>query len=100
MYGLYGALVSLAWAAVTAYQTVTARARGLRPPRLHEKLGRPKDMSRGGLWVHAVSVGEVRLALPLVAGLKERRPSLSVHVTTTTATGRALVEAARVGGRP
>jgi len=100
MYRLYGAAVRLAWAAVLPYQAVIALLNGGRPPRLGERLGRPRGCLPGGLAVHAVSVGEVRLALPLIARLKERHPGLPVHLTTTTATGRALAESARDHGGP
>ncbi|MGE3772199.1 MAG: lipid IV(A) 3-deoxy-D-manno-octulosonic acid transferase [Gammaproteobacteria bacterium] len=39
------------------------------------------------LWVHAVSVGEVGAAAPLVRALRERYPYAPVLVTTTTPTG-------------
>ena len=39
------------------------------------------------LWVHAVSVGEVRSAAPLVTALVERYPKHRVVVTTMTPTG-------------
>ncbi len=42
------------------------------------------------IWVHAVSVGEAIAARPLLAGLRERYPTLKLFVTTTTATGQAL----------
>ena len=41
-------------------------------------------------WVHAVSVGEVMLALKLVATMKQREPALRAALTTTTTTGFAL----------
>ncbi len=41
-------------------------------------------------WVHAVSVGEVMIALKLVATMKEGEPDLRVALTTTTTTGFAL----------
>jgi 3-deoxy-D-manno-octulosonic-acid transferase len=41
-------------------------------------------------WVHAVSVGEVMIALKLVATMKQREPTLRVALTTTTTTGFAL----------
>lgn len=50
------------------------------------------------LWVHAVSVGEVMAALPLIRARLERDPGGRVLVTTTTATGSAQVQAA-LGGR-
>lgn len=43
------------------------------------------------LWVHAVSVGEVRAAAPLVNHLLEQAPHVRVLVTTMTPTGSAQV---------
>lgn len=45
------------------------------------------------LWVHAVSVGEVNAAIPLVNALLEHRPDLRLLVTTITPTGSARVRA-------
>ena len=44
----------------------------------------------GPVWVHAVSVGEVQAALPLIAWLRDTR-QLPVVVTTTTFTGSERV---------
>lgn len=41
-------------------------------------------------WIHAVSVGEVLIALKLIREWKERDPSLQVVLSTTTSTGFAL----------
>ncbi|NUP89028.1 MAG: 3-deoxy-D-manno-octulosonic acid transferase [Candidatus Sumerlaeia bacterium] len=46
-----------------------------------------RGVTRPSIWVHAVSVGEVRAAKPLVAELARRFPSHSVVLTTTTETG-------------
>ncbi len=43
-------------------------------------------------WIHAVSVGEVMLALKLIAALRRTRPGLPIILTTTTTTGRALAD--------
>ena len=43
------------------------------------------------IWIHAVSVGEVQAALPLVRSLLARHPDYPLIVTTTTPTGRARV---------
>jgi 3-deoxy-D-manno-octulosonic-acid transferase len=51
----------------------------------------PRLRGRRALWVHAVSVGEVRSAAPLVAALVERYPSHRVVVTTMTPTGSEQV---------
>jgi len=45
----------------------------------------------GGLWIHAVSVGEVQAILPLIRQLLTSNPDLSITVTTTTPTGSARV---------
>ncbi|PKF51302.1 lipid IV(A) 3-deoxy-D-manno-octulosonic acid transferase [Enterovibrio nigricans] len=42
------------------------------------------------IWVHAVSVGEVIAAKPVIAALKAQYPALPILVTTTTATGAAI----------
>jgi 3-deoxy-D-manno-octulosonic-acid transferase len=42
------------------------------------------------LWIHAVSVGEVKIARVLLLRLRELRPDLRVVISTTTATGSAL----------
>lgn len=43
-------------------------------------------------WVHAVSVGEVAAAVPLIRALRDRDPDVAVLVTTTTPTGKETVE--------
>jgi 3-deoxy-D-manno-octulosonic-acid transferase len=43
----------------------------------------------GGVWVHAVSLGETRAAAPLIAALRAQQPGLRVLLTHSTATGRA-----------
>jgi len=45
----------------------------------------------GGLWVHAVSVGEVQAILPLIRQMLEHNPAMPITVTTTTPTGSARV---------
>lgn len=41
-------------------------------------------------WMHAVSVGEVMIALKLAATMKQGEPALRIVLTTTTTTGFAL----------
>lgn len=43
------------------------------------------------IWVHAVSVGEVQAAVPLIRSLQQRFPDRSLLVTTVTPTGAARV---------
>lgn len=46
-----------------------------------------------GIWVHAVSVGEVQAAAVLIAALHERAPALDVVLSCATPTGRARARA-------
>ncbi|HAI59010.1 MAG TPA: 3-deoxy-D-manno-octulosonic acid transferase [Xanthomonadaceae bacterium] len=51
------------------------------------------DLPAGALWVHAVSVGEVNAAIPLVNALRQRHPERPLLITTITPTGSARVRA-------
>jgi 3-deoxy-D-manno-octulosonic-acid transferase len=44
------------------------------------------------LWLHAVSVGEVNLLVPLLKAIEQERPDWECVVSTTTATGMALAK--------
>ena len=68
--------------------------RSLRSPayrqRVTERLARGQAPApRADVWIHAVSVGEVQAAQPLIRHLLTRDPPLRVLVTTTTPTGAA-----------
>ncbi|HUH91397.1 MAG TPA: lipid IV(A) 3-deoxy-D-manno-octulosonic acid transferase, partial [Lysobacter sp.] len=72
--------------------------RGFRQPayfqRWNERYARYyDDPHRHTLWVHAVSVGEVNAAVPLVNALRRGRPDLQLLVTTITPTGSERVRA-------
>lgn len=57
--------------------------------RLAERFGyyRHDSLPASGIWIHAVSVGEVTAAAALVRILRERFPGKPLLVTTTTPTG-------------
>ena len=75
-----------------ALRGLRARAYWRRWP---ERLGYGRGSStQRPLWVHAVSVGEVHAALPLVSALGRCFPELPILITTTTPTGSAAVKAA------
>ena len=46
----------------------------------------------GGIWIHAVSVGEVQAVEPLVRHLREHHPQLPLTITTFTPTGSERVQ--------
>ena len=47
----------------------------------------PKGVQPRGIWVHAVSVGEINAASPLIHALLDRYPKWPITVTTFTPTG-------------
>ena len=57
------------------------------------------DLS-GGVWVHAVSVGEVGVARTLLAALAERAPSARRGLSVTTAAGYEVARRSAPGGVP
>ncbi len=80
---------------VTVYHLIW---RGFRHPeyfqRWNERYAAYRDAPQPDvLWLHAVSVGEVNAAAPLVNALLERRPHERLLVTTITPTGSARVRA-------
>ncbi len=54
-----------------------------------QKLGRvpPRTGSRPCFWIHAVSVGEVQTALPLISGIEEAFPDWEINLSVSTPTG-------------
>lgn len=72
--------------------------RGIRAPdywrRWSERFGAIKaPLGEQVIWIHAVSVGEVMAAAPLVQALFEKHPDDSILITTVTPTGSARVTA-------
>ena len=57
-------------------------------------LGARIGSERGCVWIHAVSVGEVQAAAPIVKALKNRFPGETIVVTSTTPTGAARISKA------
>ncbi len=73
--------------------------RGRRAPEYRRRWGERLALGLGPLrlrasvWIHAVSVGEVLAAAPLIRALLERYPATPLVVTTTTPTGSERVRA-------
>ncbi len=95
----YAGLVLLGWPLGLA-KVLPARGRR----HLHglpERLGRCARRTGGRpcVWVHCVSVGEARAAVPLVEGLLRRHPGHEVVVSTTTSSGQEAARRAFPGRR-
>jgi 3-deoxy-D-manno-octulosonic-acid transferase len=60
---------------------------------LTERFGFGRSLSAPSIWVHAVSLGEMSAAAPLVKALRSRYPDLPLAVTTATPAGRARARA-------
>jgi 3-deoxy-D-manno-octulosonic-acid transferase len=58
-----------------------------------ERFGLGARLAPQGVWLHAVSVGEVQACAPLVSALYRRHPGLPLTVTTFTPTGAARARA-------
>ena len=96
MYFLYRILTAAGMFVLAPYYALRGWRRGEPASALSERLGRlPREIAAragggGAIWMHAVSVGEVLAAKPLLDGLKLRFPGRAVFVSTTTETGQRL----------
>ena len=94
MRGLYSLVIRLALP-ISLYYLIW---RGLRQREYFDRWSERFALYRGDglsscLWIHAVSVGEVNAAAPLLEALRQRHPEQTLLVTTTTPTGSARVRA-------
>ncbi len=92
MYPIYTLLLYLALPGVLLRLLWRSRRAPAYRERWRERFGRvPFTPPPGGVWIHAVSVGEVQAIAPLVHLLLERHPDRAVTLTTTTPTGSEQV---------
>jgi 3-deoxy-D-manno-octulosonic-acid transferase len=102
MYFFYRALTALSMLVLAPYYALrgwrTGERRAFRerfgalPQEIadHDQGPHEPEATSAAIWIHAVSVGEVLAAKPLVERLKQRMPSHRVYVSTTTETGQRL----------
>jgi 3-deoxy-D-manno-octulosonic-acid transferase len=107
MYFLYRIVTAVGMLVLAPYFALRGWRHGERSGALRERLGllrastlaaasgavtRENDTAPegGAIWVHAVSVGEVLAAKPLIEGLKRDFQRRAVFVSTTTETGQRL----------
>ena len=91
---LYTLLLHLALPLIALRLALRARKAPAYARRINERfsLGLPA-MKPGGVWVHAVSVGESIAAAPMIRALQARYPDLPITVTCMTPTGSERIQA-------
>ena len=91
---LYTLLLHLALPLIALRLALRARKAPAYARRIHERfaLGLP-PMKPGGIWVHAVSVGESIAAAPMIRALQAHYPELPITVTCMTPTGSERIQA-------
>ena len=94
MYLLYSIVTLVVFVAASPYFLYQALRHNKYVGSLGQRLGYlPVSFNLDGdesIWVHAVSVGEVLSARPLISELRARYPRLRVFLSTTTLTGQQL----------
>ena len=95
MYLLYSALLAAGLLVTLPYWLWQMSRHGKYHAGLGERLGKVPERlaSQAGrpvIWIHAVSVGEVRAVSGLVSELRRRHPERRILVSTTTDTGQKL----------
>lgn len=94
MYFIYGIIYSIAVIFLLPFEYFR-RPKEIRKRWLRERFGGElegfrKEGQSGIIWIHAVSVGEVMAATPLLKGLKEKYPSKAIILSTVTDTGQKV----------
>ena len=91
---LYTLLLHLALPLIALRLALRARKAPAYARRIRERFsfGLP-PMQTGGIWVHAVSVGESIAAAPMIRALQARHPELPITVTCMTPTGSERIQA-------
>lgn len=91
---LYTLLLHLALPLIALRLALRARKAPAYAKRIDERfsLNLP-SMKPGGIWVHAVSVGESIAAAPMIRALQARYPELPITVTCMTPTGSERIQA-------
>lgn len=95
-YLLYDLALLLSSLVLVPYYLIRGLRYGKSRHGIRERLGffKPEQLARLDrrqvIWVHAVSVGETRAAVPLLRGLRRKYPDACLVISSVTETGRAV----------
>jgi len=98
VYLLYDIILLLGMVVLIPWYLVRGCIRGKMRQGLRERLGfissseQEKIEGRRVIWIHAVSVGETRAAIPLIKGLRRTYPDAALVLSNVTETGREIAE--------
>jgi len=98
MFFLYNVVVSLVFVVLVPFVFLFLLIKGMADQHFKERFGllpvRLAGRKERGLrvWLHAVSIGEVKLAKIIAEAIKERRQDASIVVSTTTRSGRQTAQ--------
>ena len=95
MFFIYSILYSVGFLILSPRFAVDALREGKYSAGFWQRLGHlPKFVKdqRSILWLHAVSVGEVNAAKPLIEQIAKQFPEFRIVISTTTKTGQTLAE--------
>ncbi|MBW6510043.1 MAG: 3-deoxy-D-manno-octulosonic acid transferase [Desulfuromonadales bacterium] len=98
MYLLYNLVLFISGLVLVPYYLLRGFRYGKSRRGIRERLGYYTDeqlqrlQQHQVLWIHAVSVGETRAAMPLISALRQRYPQHLILVTNVTETGHAVAQ--------
>lgn len=90
---IYSLLIYVLQIPVAGYWLLRALVNPIYRDRLGQRFGIGYPQLDKCIWIHAVSVGEVQAAVPLIRAIGKRFPNHNMLVTTVTPTGAARVAA-------
>ena len=97
IYLLYWSVQAVAFPILLLYLALRVIRTPLYRKRLAERFGfwrlAQPPSSPDRIWLHAVSVGEILTAVPLLRRLRQYHPAVNVYVSCTTLAGREIAEA-------
>lgn len=102
-YFIYALLTGLVFLFMLPFGLIYIKIKGKHGEHLAERMGwiprkvLRKFKGKPRIWIHAVSLGEMKVAEVVVASLKKRLPECAIIISTTTRHGRDLAQQSLFG---